>query len=638
MNAPKKLGLKKLTSDTGHDFVDPQYYFKTLFGVKAKQDQTVTAYVLEVSALELTKIFRIFEDLPNVHEWPISKLIQRELDKQRAALMSRDYLLGGGFLKYFPPLTAVLIPTDAQHLPSDAYPAIRPGEAKAADKFWKGKLEDYATVLTQRVTAGGIYDLAAEGQSSGYVFWDKTAVTAVVIDGQHRYKALMEAMNSNKDFNQCRVVVNLIDIPQIAKRANRGPTSVARDLFVTINNTPVEVDEARLVLMDDRDAIATFTQVLVDDSETGANSPAVPAELVDWRCDQGKHDGDLALTGILTLRGVIATALFQNRTIDSVDSRSSRKRVKDWLYYMSLWVDPDPTLRAKLGASETLQRRFEAAQAENETPQEEEDSEPPFLFSYTAAASALIKLEFKKKYLALFREMYGELTPYKRVREVAKAAGAFDKGKELHRYLRAFTGQRRELQKEGETAQAVASYRKEVQKVSADSIPHTVMGQKAIFKSLFDGYLSDVKATTPTLLKETKSFIKDFNETYDLLNPSANFDECFSSTKFRLKKSQEVEAAVAGDLAREFWRGIILGDRGQIDYGEKAVGILSQVYLDALQYTKGTFQFTDRDKLVERHIRVLRKFDSDITEAKAEKACKRIVEAKERTVERLLKG
>ncbi len=75
--------------------------------------------------------------------------------------------------------------------------------------------------------------------------------------------------------------MTLIDLQPICKETGKTPTEVARDLFVTINHTPVEVDETRLVLMDDRDLLATSTQVLVDDSDE-ENEPACPPELIDW--------------------------------------------------------------------------------------------------------------------------------------------------------------------------------------------------------------------------------------------------------------------------------------------------------------------------------------------------------------------
>ena len=121
-----KLGKKKLAtkiiSAIDHKFTKPLAYSKNSFGIKNEsKNELVTSFCLDISVTEMSSSFKIFEDIPNVHEWPISKLIQRELDKKRASMISRDYLLAEGYLKYFPPMTAVLIPTNNDNLPSDNY-------------------------------------------------------------------------------------------------------------------------------------------------------------------------------------------------------------------------------------------------------------------------------------------------------------------------------------------------------------------------------------------------------------------------------------------------------------------------------------------------------------------------------------
>ena len=74
----------------------------------------------------------------------------------------------------------------------------------------------------------------------------------------------------------------------------------------------------------------------------------VRPELIDWRCDQGKHDNSLTLTGILTLRGVIGASMFDNRSIASVDDRSNRKHSQKWLNSLTQWVNPDNDIAGSL--------------------------------------------------------------------------------------------------------------------------------------------------------------------------------------------------------------------------------------------------------------------------------------------------
>jgi hypothetical protein len=631
-----KLGKQALSKPKAPmhtaEFTKPLWYSKGVFGISTEQ---VISYCLDIPAVEMKKSFRLFEEMPNVHEWPISRLIQRELDKERALMISRDYLLSAGYLKYFPPLTAVLIPTNRDNMPEDQYGESHEDELDALKKYIALQEQEAASFVSpSSIIAGGIYDINSGENDNGLLLWDQCYVNAVVIDGQHRYKALMEAMRENKDFLNCLVQVNVIDIASVCKRVGKGPTSIARELFVSINNTPVEVDEARLVLMDDRDALATFTQVLVDDNEK-AFPPAVQPELIDWRCDQGKHDIVSSMSGILTLRGVVLAAMFENRSIASVDERSIRKYVQKWLASINQWIKPDEAIKERFGHDETLAHRFELA-CEASMADEEEDECQPFLFSYSAAAASVIKERFRDLYLPVFREVFSSLTPYFAVREIALNNGAFDKKKPLHRYLRAFATQREELLKENaEMKQEVVMYKAQLKAFSENHVLLTVMGQKALFKALFELYLSDAEINSNELLDHAKSFVQDFNNAYDLVHKSNAIDECFFSVRMRLKKG--VETTKAGDLGREFWRGIILGYNGEIDYGPTAIDLLKQTIIDILSHEDGSeFVFGAHEKIVARHIGILRKHNSDIEDEKANSIAEKIVAAKEHHVTNLI--
>jgi hypothetical protein len=627
-----KQGLSKAVGLSAKRlYSEALWYSKTNFGIQTdSRSELVSTFCLEISAVQLKKSFKIFEEMPNVHEWPISKLIQRELDKQRASRISRDYLLSDGYLKYFPPITAVLIPTNRDHIPTDSYPKPSNEEESELRKHVQIILGDAAAdfVNVNSVIAGGIYDID-DGSGRGYLIWDESLFSAVVIDGQHRYKAILDAMNSNKDFNLCRLTVNLIDLIPICNREKTGPTAVARDLFVSINNTPEEVDEARLVLMDDRDVLATFTQVLVDDSDNDYE-PVLRPELIDWRCDQGKHDSSLALTGVLTLRGVIGSAMFSSQSIASVQDREDRKRVKSWLSYLNQWISPDEEIEQRLKTSETLRHRFEIACAAND----DEELSQPFLFSYSAAAASVMKARFRNLYLSVFRKVYREVTPFAKVIDIASSCGAFEKSKDLHRFLRAFSSQRGEMLEIGEMAQLVVAYKKKIKDFSENHILLTVMGQKALFKALFECYLSEVAIDKEELADQAGVFVDAFNEVYELVHKSNSYDECFFSTRFCLKHG--IETTRAGDLGREFWRGIILGHNGEIDYGPGAIDLLKQILIDILLHEEGPFEFTDNSKIIKRHIGILRKFNSEIEDETAYKIATKIVARKQEVVGTLL--
>jgi hypothetical protein len=636
MNVIKKKVIKTVPRSV-YSFVEPISYIKTYFGMNNDTgDERVPSYVLETTVGSLRSAFKIFEDMPQVHEWPLSKLIQRELDHERASLICRDYLLAEGYLKYFPPLTAVLIPTGSDYLPTDKYGEKSEEDGKVFNQQIMGTHPEYSEMKCQQ-TVKGIFEISDSPDESGLLCWDTNQLSAVIIDGQHRYKALMKAVEEQKDYDMCQVVVNLIDLVPICIRKKKGPTSMARDLFVTINNTPVEVDEARLVLMDDRDALATFTQVLVDDSQKD-RPPAIPPELIDWKCDGGKHDLEISLSGVLTIRGIIAAAMFENKTLASVDNRTNRSLVKKWLTSLESWLGVDPIIEAKLNRNETLKYRFEVACESGDENLDDEEEHQPFLFSYSAAAVEIVKERFDELYKPVFTEVFSKLLPFKSTIDLANASGAFNKKTHLHTYLRTFQSQRTRSEKENpEIRKDVSKFKDQMKRNAKNSIPHTVMGQKAIFKALFQLYLSDMEVfTSDDILSRTMEFINRFNELHPLLQASNNFDENFFSTEFALKKS--IDTKIAGDLGRFFWKGIILGGNNEIEYGPAAVDLLKSLLIDLLVFDSNSkcLEFTEKEKIIKKHASLIRKINSEILDEKAREIATNIVVGKQNYLFKLM--
>ncbi len=309
--------------------------------------------------------------------------------------------------------------------------------------------------------AKGIYIIPFDNDQ-GSIIWDKRCVSAVIIDGQHRYKALKEAASNNKKFELCKLVVSLIDLTTICNNKNICPSEVSRDLFVTINNTPEEVSESRLILMDDRDAISTFTQVIVDDRANSA--AAIQPELIDWDCDGGKHDNTQSLTGILTLRQIIQTAMFDNKSLASIDERSNQKQVKKWIDNTELWLNPDPIIEKKLSKGATLSSRYETAC--NNTLDDDEDDSNLFLFSYSSEVAKIIKIQFNDLYLSSFKHMFTELLPYSRVHALAKKHNVIEGDCGIRTYFRSFTGRRKAIEDSGEIKGELKTYKSKFQQIT----------------------------------------------------------------------------------------------------------------------------------------------------------------------------
>lgn len=637
----KKKAVAKNKKET-FSFSQVYDYYLSLFGIEQEQ---IEMYVLNLAVGDLLEDFKVFEDLNNVQSWPISTLIQRELDHKRASLICKDYLLQKGDTKYFPPLIAVLIPTDSEYKPLDMFPQNNEAETIAvAEKYVKGaeRFKDYEEVSA---ISGGISQIPFDDLSGGIV-WDKNAMSAVIIDGQHRYKALQEAVDNDKEYKICQVAITLIELSKLCKKTKKTPTEIARDLFVTINSTPMEVDETRLVLMDDKDSLATFTQVLIDDSFEGEYEPAVQPELIDWECEGAKHNLSNSISGVLVLRQIILSAMFDDAKISTVDDRTNVRNVRKWKGKIEDWLDPDKEIKKSLGAENTISNRFKIAEEEIKSDDDDEE-DSMFLFSFGASVSNILKLEFQKLFLPSFRTLFNELAPYEKLNQLAKNNGVMDIGSELNNYYRAFKGKRSLLLKgNAELKKQISKYEKEFFKITKNSIPHTVMGQKAIFKALFDGFLSTVdKKSGEKYLESANDFTKRFNDVFDKLCPSVNVDEYFFSMEYKLAKGKVTKAASVGS---EYWKGIITKYSGEIDYSRTAVQVLSVFiqdliyYADSLSNKEGDelldFQFSNQSQLIQRHKRILNRleFEDDLSDEELTKLAEKVVKSKQKEITRLL--
>ncbi|MCW8348403.1 hypothetical protein MD535_20670 [Vibrio sp. ZSDZ65] len=582
-------------------------YTKAFFGLEHEQ---VGVYFLDISVNDLLKNFRIFEEMNNVEVWPISTLIQRELDHGRAKQIAVDYLLNSGVTKYFPPLISVMIPTGKDYLPLDNFQDI--DTTAFSTSFVDGSIkhidpEKYQDFDDDTIEiAGGIFEIPFD-QSSGDIVWDNNRLSSVIIDGQHRFKALKEAAAIDKDIFDLRVTVTLIDLPSLCKRNKRKPTEIARDLFVTINNTPVEVNETRLVLMDDKDVLACFTQALVDDADK-TSPPSIKPEVVDWDCEGGKHNTDISLSGVLTIRQIIQTCIFDDKKASSIDDRQNQRNIQQWLSKLDAWVSPDDEIKRLLSEQETFKHRMDTAK--QSTADDDEDEESSFLYSWSPSASKIAKKEFSSKYKEVFRYVFDNLEPFKEFYQIAGTRSAFDEGSGLRTYLRSFTGKRKELEKDSSTltVKSVNAFKKEISNLTSNNICFSVMGQKSIFKALFDEYLSEVEDKNKyNLMVETKNFVNDFNTMYEAFNSSSVSDEVVFSLEYKNKKSKPKSAYKSLELY--FWSGIIRKANGEIDYSKKAIDILSKVIIDLILAKKESSltSFTSSKDITNRHISQLKK-------------------------------
>lgn len=189
---------------------------------------------------------RLVDQLEGEKRWGMHRIIQRNITHNRVEDISHGFLGSRNKdVKYFPGITVALLPFDNQG----------PCQSYQSGTGYKG-VEGFSVFMPTK-------DEQTDGSSSSWqgwdfpyrVQWDRNKILAVVIDGQHRVKALR---NSYTTTSLNDVFAESIPASFVLLR-NTDPIKATRQIFIDVNNTPKTVSEQRLILIDDRHVIRRMT-------------------------------------------------------------------------------------------------------------------------------------------------------------------------------------------------------------------------------------------------------------------------------------------------------------------------------------------------------------------------------------------
>lgn len=265
------------------------YYGELGSGANARVKFLQTA----MSHDELDKV-TLIQNIPGSEKWDVRNLFQRDVDMDRVTHQILPYLKNTELVKYFNPLTLVLLP-------------LTNGQA--------GVERDLRPVVSQPVTEGdhqyecmemeGFFRFKAHKENPEYssVEWNDRRVRVVAIDGQHRLSALKRwksepgGMGELVSWNVPVIVLGIVkDIPE-HRAAN--VLEIVRRTFVYINSRAEQVNRSRRLLLDDESVNALCVQELIQASHANdvlpleeRNPATLPLLFFDWRGEtrQGQPD------------------------------------------------------------------------------------------------------------------------------------------------------------------------------------------------------------------------------------------------------------------------------------------------------------------------------------------------------------
>lgn len=227
----------------------------------------------------------LIENISGSERWNIQDLFQRDVDLVRVEESILPYLKDSTKVKFFNPLTLVLLPIDAAgNVDSDVL-YINPKPVQRGGHHYTCYERD------------GLfsYDVHNVTPAFSELRWNDTRVKLVAIDGQHRLSALKywKGVPGPKDLDTWQIPVVILGIFKSDDNAKHKPANlleIVRKTFVFINQRAEQVNEARRILLDDEEVEAVCTQEIVQASHTNdCKTPAaidpeqLPLLFFDWR-------------------------------------------------------------------------------------------------------------------------------------------------------------------------------------------------------------------------------------------------------------------------------------------------------------------------------------------------------------------
>lgn len=336
--------------------------FEFVRGEYAISGERVPYFATTMSVTEALTHLSLAQSLALDPEEPVNldELMQRDLSEGRAHNEIAEYLKQPGQLKFFNSLTVVLMPV-ANGRPQVAFPvsALQP-------RTENGMLvTDVGPVTIKRLGTTAF----------GHLSWATDSVSAVIIDGQHRFAAIRRVREEMPALMQADVTSLPILLLVLDERAGFSPSvggqqgivKASRAIFTDINKYAVKVSSDREYLLDDLSLNAVSMRRLITSgiggttrTELEASPSRVPLAVVDWSSGQSKFEDGLYITTLQALHQLVGEVLGPVRP-----PSLAYPELREWLDRLESRIDlasetawPQEAIRDRLRRSEEEELPF----------------------------------------------------------------------------------------------------------------------------------------------------------------------------------------------------------------------------------------------------------------------------------------
>ncbi len=243
-------------------------------------------YLQSVITHEFLSNIKLIEEIEGSDKWNVKDLFQRNVDHSRVENEILPYFKDRTKVKFFPPLTLVLLPMDNS--------SVIGGLKKVNSKVEEENGTEYKTYGNDEYFK--FYDCTA-GHQYSYVKWNDERVKVVAVDGQHRLTAFKSWANDPEGLGELESMSIPVVILGFSKFED-GPETpdlldVVRSTFVYINSKAQKINESRRILLDDEAVNCVCTQEVVQYAHSNdqkdfeeLEKEKMPLMMVDWRGEE----------------------------------------------------------------------------------------------------------------------------------------------------------------------------------------------------------------------------------------------------------------------------------------------------------------------------------------------------------------
>lgn len=602
----------------------------------------IKTYFTSAPVATLKGDLETFEKLTKNDSWPVSQIIQREIDINRIKRIANQYILSDRSIKYFPPIIAAILPKDDKRGIANQFPK---GDASLDEKEYIFKKSIFSEDESFKPTfleaeslskISGFYALDIfPAFNSGIISWDKSKLYAIVIDGQHRLESLKKSLEYKTEIGEHIQDVVFIDVSERSFQAAISPVEAVRRIFIDINYSAVPVTQVRKCLMDDQDLASLFLQSLVndDDPEGERVGSYIYPQLIDWHSENLKHQLP-HITGILTLYQLMSDVVLQKKNLSSISDLWNWKKVKQFVHKLNSRFNVDQLIREKSKYEEVTQLQESLIEYETNRKSSDDDDDELILFDFDYQVLEVAQQEFEDKYCPSIVKFFTQVRHYKMAIELLEAEHVFDKDYSLNRVIVQNPSKLNDDQKD-----LFSSVRKKLESAlnSKYYLLFTVLGQKTLFEIYYKNLEEEIGGIVEkeNIESITHNFIKKINKVLEVMEHSPSNFKLFGDKP----NEKNIENTILdkhsigrfGNLASSFWEGVIYKDRSII-YNNQGVGSLKSVieYVwktveenehiksaqDLMPLGENEFKISYAEKRIERRL----KEEHDITSERQNKA------------------